>query len=254
MEISRVEGTAAAGASTTPPPAGSGPGPGPGPAGIDEPWSGGPVRTVVRVAIGVMFLLVVAVLVTNRLNPGPPADSSAAAGFARDMIEHHTRAVEMATVVGRRSRDPQVRELAAGIVQVRSAQIRQMQDWLVGWGLAAGRTGEPMQWMDGLGHTAHAGVSGASHLDENGLMPGTPTAQEAAGLRSLDPDRADLLFLQLMVANDRSGAEMAEAVLDLTDLDVVRTFARGLLADQPATTSRTAALLADHTATPTDGP
>ena len=53
--------------------------------------------------------------------------------FIDAMIPHHRSAIEMATVALERSADPQIEELAGGIVEAQEREISQMQTWRENW-------------------------------------------------------------------------------------------------------------------------
>jgi len=198
-------------------------------ASADQAWPTG--RTLVRAAIAGLLVLVAAVALVGLVRQSDhPADSSAEAGFARDMLDHHAQAVDLATLLRDRTQDTDLRYLATDIALTQSNQMGQMQGWLNLWGLTVGRSGEPMQWM-AAEHTGH-GTDSGSMLDENGLMPGMATQDEVNEVRSLPTDQADIRFLQLMIEHHRGGVSMAQAAIDLADDPVVLRLARTVVAGQ----------------------
>jgi len=148
--------------------------------------------------------------------PATPTNSSAEAGFARDMQVHHGQAVEMAMQIYRTTDDADLRILAYDIATNQSAQRGEMFDWLVQWGLP--QSGAPlMSWMadaDG-GHGEHGGSS-ADPLDETELRAamGMATDAELAELREATGVAADCLFLELMIRHHEGAIPMAEALLE----------------------------------------
>ena len=66
-----------------------------------------------------------------------PTETSADAGFARDMQVHHAQAVRMAMIIRDRSRDPLLRTIAYDIALSQQEQIGQLHGWLIQWGLPA---------------------------------------------------------------------------------------------------------------------
>ncbi len=55
------------------------------------------------------------------------------AAFIDAMIPHHESAIEMAQVAQENTSNPQIRELAQGIVAAQQAEIQQMKDWRQEW-------------------------------------------------------------------------------------------------------------------------
>ena len=85
----------------------------------------------------------------------PPADDSAEAGFARDMITHHAQAVEMAEAVLERTERPGVRQLAEAIYNSQQAESKTMNEMLLSKGASSVKD-EPPQEDHGpqAGHTS----------------------------------------------------------------------------------------------------
>ena len=176
-------------------------------------------RPAVLVAVAVLLLgaFAAGILVSGL----PPDDSSAEAGFARDMGVHHAQAVDMAEIVRDRTSDPEVRYLAVDIALGQQAQIGQMQGWLAVWGLPATGSQPAMAWM---GHM----------MPVASLMPGMATVDELALLRDAPPDKVDAMFLQLMIRHHRGGVDMAEAVLTRTRRPEVQRLAQAIVTGQLA--------------------
>lgn len=149
----------------------------------------------------------------------PPGNDSPEAGFARDMIVHHGQAVQMAEIVRDKTQSDDIRLLAADISLTQQGQIGIMQDWLQVRGLPVTGEEPAMAWM---GHPT------------DGLMPGMATPEEITRLDQLLPDRADVLFLRLMVAHHEAAIPMAQAVLKRTDESEVRELARAIENSQKA--------------------
>ncbi|MGQ0463748.1 MAG: DUF305 domain-containing protein [Sporichthyaceae bacterium] len=152
-----------------------------------------------------------------------PADDSAAAGFARDMQEHHGQAVEMSMIVRDRTANEAVRRLGYDIALGQQYQIGQMGEWLRFWGLSQTGAGPAMAWM---GHSEHAGMPMA--------MPGMASSGDLEKLRTLSDGPAEVQYLRLMIAHHRGGVEMAEAALARTDVAVVRDLAQKMVFAQSA--------------------
>lgn len=148
-----------------------------------------------------------------------PADDSAEAGFARDMMVHHAQAVQMAEIVRDKTESEEIRSLAADIDLTQQGQIGQMQGWLQVWGLPATGSEPAMSWM---GHPTE------------GRMPGMASPEEIDNLQKASPEDADVLFLQLMIPHHEAAVPMAEAALDGTDRPEVKRLAGAIIASQQA--------------------
>jgi len=167
---------------------------------------------VVAVLAGVVAL---ALLFASR----PPSNDSAEAGFARDMIVHHAQAVQMAEIIRDKTDSDAIRLLASDISLTQQGQIGIMQGWLGAWGLPITGEERAMAWM---GHPT------------DGLMPGMATPEEMDQLGKLPPDRADVLFLRLMISHHEAAIPMAQAVLKRTDEPEVRQLANSIIEPQKA--------------------
>ena len=135
-----------------------------------------------------------------------PGDESVAAGFARDMGEHHAQAVEMSLEVLQTTRDEGVLGLATDIATTQGNQQGQMEGWIRTWGLPMARPGDRMDWMDPVDHSMHM-VAGAP-------MAGMANPEQMESLRAAEGEAADVLYLQLMTTHHIAGVEMAQAALD----------------------------------------
>lgn len=114
-------------------------------------------------------------------------------GFARDMQAHHAQAVAMSAPLHRRSRDPEVSDLAFDILTTQQGQIGVMDGWLDLTDPDA-VDGETMAWM-GPGHATR--------------MPGMATEAEVAALQTLPIAEATEQYLRLMVRHHAGALPMA---------------------------------------------
>ncbi|MEV0786399.1 DUF305 domain-containing protein [Streptomyces sp. NPDC050423] len=151
-----------------------------------------------------------------------PAEGSADVGFARDMAVHHQQAVEMSFIVRDRTTDEAVRRLAFDIINTQANQRGMMLGWLEMWGRAKSSPGPPMEWM---GHTFTPRGDGA-------LMPGMATDDDLDALRAAKGRDAEVLFLRLMTAHHRAGADMAQAAAGAAGTDEIRNLASGMVLGQ----------------------
>ncbi len=189
---------------------------------------------LLAVVFGALAVTVLALYLTSR----PPADDSAEAGFARDMMVHHAQAVEMAEILRDKPVSPRMQTLAKDVSLTQQAQIGQMQGWLAVWRLPMTGTEPAMAWM---GHPT------------TGRMPGMATPEEIEALRKASPEQAERRFLQHMIPHHQAAVPMAEAVLDETDRPEVRRLAEGIIASQKAEIEVMREMLEDRGAKPEGG-
>ena len=186
---------------------------------VGGPWSGW--RGPGLLALGLVLGLVVGYAVATLGGEDAPGDTSAEAGFARDMTNHHAQAVEMGLIAYDRATMPGVRQLGYDIATAQQGQIGMMQQWLIEWDLLPTGSQPPMAWMP----------EGTDAL-VNGLMPGMANAEEINALREAEGEEVDRLFLRLMLYHHLGGIHMAEGVLELSDHPDVTAAAELMLQNQ----------------------
>ena len=139
----------------------------------------------------------------------PPGTGSADVGFLHDMIEHHSQAIEMSSLVMRpeAGADRSVVLQAQGIALAQEAEIGLMLGRLRAWDRPDAGDGTAMAWM---------GDPVAVHE-----MPGLASDGEIDALRDATGREADEQFLRLMIEHHAGGVAMAEAAVDrVADGDV----------------------------------
>ena len=184
---------------------------------MGSPRKGTEIRPVLILAAAVIAALGLALWLY--ISTQPPGETSAEAGFARDMTVHHAQAVEMSEIVRGRTEDPKIRTLATDIALTQQAQIGQMQGWLSVWDLPATGTEPAMSWMG---------------MPTQARMPGMAAPEEIRSLSELPSEEADRLFLRLMIPHHRAAVEMADAVLEETSRPEVERFGEAISASQNA--------------------
>jgi uncharacterized protein (DUF305 family) len=208
---------------------------------------GGFGRWAVVVAASVALIVVAAIAFSigrlSTLGDPTPSNTSAEAGFARDMQVHHQQGVELAMIVRDATDDEATRLLGYDIATTQSQQAGQMYGWLAEWGLPQFGSDPSMTWMslpadDGATHDAHGSGdgdgagAGASTHEPGGPMPGLATPAQVEELQSLEGVEAERMFLELMIAHHQGAVEMAEAVLARSDYPVVVSLAESIVASQ----------------------
>jgi uncharacterized protein (DUF305 family) len=177
--------------------------------------------------------------------PHHPDTDSPEAGFARDMSEHHIQAVEMSFLIIERAESQDARTLAYDIASSQANQIGQMEAWLRTWDLPTARSGA---WM--AEHPAHQGHDMAMTGEDAPPMPGMATAAEMQQLREADGERAEILFLQLMITHHISGVDMAQAAVDLSEHPEVDRIAQAMVNAQESEIDLMTDMLAARGAAP----
>jgi len=191
--------------------------------------AGVPYSVAVAALLAIVALALAIAAVAMYLRDRPPGNSSAEAGFARDMETHHAQAVLMALKIRDRTEDPALRSLATDIILTQQAQIGQLNGWLEAWGASLAGDDEPMAWM---GH--------------DGPMPGMASQEALNQLDSLPTPEAEILFLQLMIRHHEGALPMAEAILERSDRKEVRLFAEGVIRTQSLEIERMREMLAER--------
>lgn len=158
-----------------------------------------------------------------------PSESSAEAGFARDMQVHHGQAVEMALLVRDRTDDPEIRLLALDIATAQTQQQGQMFAWLALWGLPQTSSEPEMEWLSRPVIDGSAGHEGHGEHTPGAPMPGVATFEQMQALQQSEGVEAERLFLELMIAHHQGGVEMAEAVIARSSHPQVTGLARGMV-------------------------
>jgi uncharacterized protein (DUF305 family) len=150
-----------------------------------------------------------------------PSDTSADAGFARDMQTHHAQAVEMAMLAYRKSTSEHLRVLGYDIAPTQQAQIGTMSAWLAQWHLLPTGTRPAMAWMPAM-----SGNQAMSSTD--GLMPGMATPDEMAHLRVATGRDFDVLFCRLMIRHHLGGITMIDGLLQAGHRTEVKALAESM--------------------------
>ena len=209
-----------------------------------SPRRSGAARVAVLVAAAVAIAAVAVVGYSvgrlSTLADPAPTTTSAEAGFARDMQEHHRQGVELAMIVRDLTDDPEVRLLAYDIATTQAQQSGQMYGWLNEWGLSQAGSEPSMTWMtrpadgatNGAGDGAHDG-----HGDDAGHRPGDPmpglaTPEQIDELQAASGVEAERIFLELMIAHHEGAVEMADAALARSSYPVVARLAQSIVDSQ----------------------
>ncbi|MDV6374446.1 DUF305 domain-containing protein [Deinococcus arenicola] len=170
-------------------------------------------RTALTAVLALLALALAALLIAPRLGSSGPAENSTEVRFVREMIQHHTQAVDLSTRVRERQTSPAVRTLALDIMLAQQEQIGQMHGWLTLWQRPWG----------GVGVTA-----------EHALSMGMATPQQVASLDTLPTAQAEVTFLQLMTRHHQGALMMAKPALAAGVRPEVQALARQIESSQGA--------------------
>lgn len=167
----------------------------------------------------------------SMLDNPDPSNTSAEAGFARDMQVHHNQGVELAMIIRDLTDDPDVRLLGYDIATTQAQQSGQLYGWLTEWGLPQAGPEPEMTWMTRPGRSTDAHNHDSGHKPGE-PMPGLATGEQIAELKAASGVEAERIFLTLMIAHHKGAVEMAEAVLDRASNTSVLTFANSVVVSQ----------------------
>ena len=109
--------------------------------------------------------------------------------------------------------------MATDIMLSQQTGIGMMTGWLMAWDLDTVGSDDPMTWM---GHPT------------TGPMPGMATQEQVADLSSLLVGEAEILFFSLMIRHHQGGIEMAQAILDRTENEMIQEIANQMIVVQSA--------------------
>lgn len=159
--------------------------------------------------------------------------------FMTAMIGHHGQAIEMARLAPTHGASPQIRTLAARIINAQQDEIAAMQIWLRDRGRPVPEP-QPTMAMD---HGAHGGGHGG-----HAMMPGMLTPEQ---MRQLDAARGaefDRLFLSFMIQHHRGATEMVKELFaspGAGEDEAVFKLATDVNVDQTTEINRMQRMLAD---------
>ena len=160
---------------------------------------------LVAAALALAFLAgAVGYVIGTRTSDSAPGRDSVEVGFLYDMIHHHEQALEMSSLDLTNGTEPRVLHFAKEITQQQSFEIGVMQQILRDWGHDP--DDPPKQSM------AWTGEPVAHHE-----MQGMASAAEIDALADSQGRAADELFLRLMIAHHRGGAQMAAFASERSD-------------------------------------
>ena len=183
------------------------------------PWWQHPTNIVTIVLTAAILAAMVGWMIGDNASRTPHDDVDT--GFLQDMRLHHEQAIFMGFVYRDLSdTDPEIRAVAASIVQGQSIEVGRMVQLLRSFGEEEARDLEEtaMTWM---------GMAADSTS-----MPGMASEEELDALIASSGVEADELFVQLMTEHHLGGIEMAEYAAERAANDEVRLMAASMASAQ----------------------
>lgn len=205
-------------------------------------------RALVLAVVALMLAMATGGWILGSASPRSalPSETSAEAGFARDMQTHHQQAVQLSMIIRDHSTNPAVRSMAYDIALTQQQQAGQMHGWLETWGLS--QTGESMAWMNEpvTEDATHTGGTKTTpdHAHTMASM-GMSSSEDIDKLTASRGAEADRLFLRLMINHHQGGIQMADAYLQRGGNPMVSAFAKKTVMTQQAEISAQTQLLAE---------
>ena len=140
--------------------------------------------------------------------------------FIDEMIMHHQGAIVSAEMMIADSERPELRDLARRIVEGQRRQIEQLREWRETWYPDAPPPPMDMDPMDGM-------MDGDEGMGDMMGMMGMMGSM-------MGGDRADEMFLRMMIPHHQLAIEMAEDALRHVEHEELKDLARAIIADQSA--------------------
>lgn len=147
-----------------------------------------------------------------------PADASYDLRFIDSMIAHHEGAIAMAEDA-QKSKRPEIRQLADGIIQAQTQEIKQLQQWRQQWYPQASTTA--MMYDDQKGETVTMSDKQLKAMRMDADLEG-------------DDSEFDLRFIQAMTAHHEGAVDMAQDALQKASRSEIKQLAQGIIEAQEA--------------------
>lgn len=187
-----------------------------------------------------LVFLVIALVLTVFLVPTAFADDPvegragrAELRFMEGMSDHHQMAIDMANDCLSNATDEDLRTICQNIIDAQSAEIAQMQEWLLNWynvQYAPMPMTEMMEMMGSMGGMDHGGMEGMPHTDPPMMMG------MMAGLNRLEGVEYDIAWAESMIDHHDDAIHMAERLLERVPQgeghDELRSLAEQIIEDQ----------------------
>lgn len=165
--------------------------------------------------------------------------------FMTHMIHHHAQAIEISRFAPERTDDPQIRTLAARIINAQRDEIALMQRWLEDRGQPVPELHEMgdriMVHAPGDDTGMHAGMDHGAAASDMSDMPGMLSPEQVERLEASSGQTFDRLFLTYMIEHHQGAVTMVRELFATDgaaqDEDVFR-FASDVQVDQATEVAR----------------
>ncbi len=148
-----------------------------------------------------------------------PADAEFDLRFVDAMTPHHQGAVEMAKEAQQKSKRPEIKKLAANIIQAQDKELNQMKQWRQAWYPKA--SAEPIAY--------HAEMKHSMPMSQDQIK----SMMMSMDLGAAD-DQFDLRFLNAMIPHHDGAVVMAQDALNKSKRPEIKKLAQEILASQKA--------------------
>lgn len=181
----------------------------------------------------IVFILPAAALPVA-LADGPTAGRSGRAElrYMEGMIDHHQMAVDMANDCLAKASSDDLKTICQNIIDAQTAEIAQLQAWLLNWYNVQYEPVPMMAGDDGMDGMDHSGMAGMPHTDPPMMMG------MMAGLNRVEGVEYDIAWTESMIDHHDDAIHMSERLLARipegeghADL---RALAETIIADQTA--------------------
>lgn len=158
-------------------------------------------------AMSVVFLSVLAVPAASADAPTEGRAGRAELRYMEGMIDHHQMAVDMANDCLAKATSEDLKTICQNIIDAQTAEIVQLQEWLLNWYNVQYVPVPMMTEDDGMGGMDHGGMDGMPHTDP-AMMMGM-----MAGLNRVEGVEYDIAWAESMIDHHDDAIHMSERLL-----------------------------------------
>ena len=127
--------------------------------------------------------------------------------YMEGMIDHHQMAVDMANDCLSKATAEDLKTICQNIIDAQTAEIVQLQEWLLSWYNVQYEPVPMMTGDDGMGGMDHGGMEGMPHTDP-AMMMGM-----MAGLNRVEGVEYDIAWAESMIDHHDDAIHMSERLL-----------------------------------------